>query len=167
MAINNFYMHQYPKSIIESENNNVQSIKQEFVLRQSSKKDSIDHIPFILPFQPSIYPLRHIIFKHYKTHMTDLSTKDILKLLPITSCIGKRNLNSQLGHRSHSIPAMCSDTGTYSCKCRHCNICKLAINCSAKHIDSPKGSYNLTKTFTIISKKLYTALYVNNVISFM
>ena len=45
----------------------------------SSKKVSPYRIPLILPFHPSIYQLRRIIQKHYKTHMTDQDTKDILK----------------------------------------------------------------------------------------
>ena len=51
----------------------------------SSKKVAPDRIPLILPFHPSIYLLRRIILKHYKTPMTDQDTRDIFKLLPITS----------------------------------------------------------------------------------
>ena len=50
----------------------------QFTERPSSKMDSPDHIPLIVPFHPSIYPLHRITLKHYKTLMTDQDTKDIL-----------------------------------------------------------------------------------------
>ena len=80
---NHFSARQYPKHIMESTNQNVHSIHREDILRPSSKI-SPDRIPLILPFHPSIYPLRRIILKHYKSLMTDQNTKDIFKLLPIT-----------------------------------------------------------------------------------
>ena len=67
---NYFSARQYPKHIIESANENVHSIHREDILMPSSKKVSPDRIPLILPFYPSIYPLRRIILKHYKTLMT-------------------------------------------------------------------------------------------------
>ena len=63
---NHFSARQYPKHIIESANENVRSILREDILMPSSKKVSPDRIPLILPFHPSIYPLRRIIQKHYK-----------------------------------------------------------------------------------------------------
>ena len=63
---NHFSARQCPKHIIESANENVRSILREDILMPSSKKVSPDRIPLILPFHPSIYPLRRIIQKHYK-----------------------------------------------------------------------------------------------------
>ena len=82
----------------------------------SSKKVSPDRIPLILPFHPSIYPLRRIILKHYKTPMTDQDTKDIVKLLPITSYKRVRNLCNHLVRASELQSLIFSDAGTFSCK---------------------------------------------------
>ena len=82
---NLFSARQYPKHIIESANKDVHSIHRGDILRPSSKTVSPDRIPLILPFHPSIYPLRRIILRHYKTLMTDQDTNDIFKLLSITS----------------------------------------------------------------------------------
>ena len=68
---NYFSARQYPKHIIESANENVHSIHRENILMPSSEKVSPDRIPLIIPFHPSIYPLRRIILKHYKALMTD------------------------------------------------------------------------------------------------
>ena len=89
----------------------------------SSKKVSPDSIPLILPFHPSIYPLRRIILKHYKTLMTDQDTKDIFKLLPITSYKCERNLCNHLVRASEPQSLISSDAGTFSCKRRRCTTC--------------------------------------------
>ena len=99
-----------------------------------SKKVSPDRIPTILPFHPSIYPLRRIILKHYKTRMTDQDTMEIFKLLPITSYKRERNLCNYLVCASEPQSLIFSDAGTFSCKCRCCNTCKCVTNCSAIHI---------------------------------
>ena len=80
----------------------------------SSKRVSPDRIPLVLPFHPSIYPLRCIILKHYKTLMTDKDTNDILKLLPITSYKRERNLCSHLVCASEPQSLLFSDVGTFS-----------------------------------------------------
>ena len=90
-VVNHFSARQYPKHIIESANGNVHSFLREDILRPSPRKITPDRIPLILPFHPSIYPLRRIILKHYKTLITDQDTKDIFKLLPITSYKRERN----------------------------------------------------------------------------
>ena len=77
-----FSARQCTKYIIESANENVRSILREDILRPSSKKIFPDHIPLILPFHPSIYPLRRIIQMHCNTLMTDQNTKDILSHCP-------------------------------------------------------------------------------------
>ena len=82
----------------------------------SSKKVSPDRIPLILPFLPSIYQLRRIILKHYKTLMTDQDTKDIFKYLPIASNKRERNLCSHLVRSSEPQSLIFSDVGTFSCK---------------------------------------------------
>ena len=115
---NYFSARQYPKHVIESANENVHSIHREDILMPSSKKVSPDSIPLILPFHPSIYPLRRIILKHYKTLMTDQDTKDIFKLLPITSYKRERNLCSHLVRASEPQSLIFSDDGTFSCKRR-------------------------------------------------
>ena len=153
-VVNHFSAHQYPKHIIESAKKNARSILREEILKPSSKKISLDHIPLILPFHPSIYPLHHIILKHYKTLMTDQNTKDIFKLLPITSYKRERNLCNHLVCASEPQTLMFSDAGTFSCKCRHCNTCKFGTNCSAIHIKGPKGSFNVTETSTCIFKNI-------------
>ena len=120
----------------------------------SSKTVFPDRIPLILPFHPSIYPLRRIILKHYKTLMTDQDTKDIFKLLPITSYKRERNLCNHLVRASEPQSLIFSDAGTFSCKRRRCNICKFITNCSVIHIKGPKGSFNVAQPFTCISKNI-------------
>ena len=151
---NYFSACQYPKHIIESANENVHSIHREDILMPSSKKVSPDHIPLFLPFHPSIYPLRRIILKHYKTLMTEQDIKDIFKLLPITSYKCERNLCNHLVRASEPQSLIFSDAGTFSCKRRRCNTCKFVTNCSAIHINGPKGSFNVTEPFTCISKNI-------------
>ena len=151
---NYFSARQYPKHIIESANKNIHSIHREHILMPSSNKVSPDSIPLILPFHPSIYPLRRIILKHYKTLMTNQDTKDIFKLLPITSYKRERNLCNHLVCASEPQSLIFSDAGTFSCKRRRCNTCKFVTNCSATHIADPKGSFNVTQPFTCISKKI-------------
>ena len=104
----------------------------------SSKKVSPDRITLILLFHPSIYPLRRIILKHYKTLMTDQETKDIFKLLPITSYKRERNLRNHLVRASEPQSLISSDAGTFSCKRSRCSTCKFVTNCSAIHIKGPK-----------------------------
>ena len=120
----------------------------------SSKKVSPDRIPLILLLHHSIYPLRRIILKHYKTLMTDQDTKDIYKLLPIASYKRERNLCSHLVRASEPQSLLFSDAGTFSCKRRRCNTCKFVTNCSAIHIKGPNGSFNVTEPFTCISKNI-------------
>ena len=151
---NYFSARQYPKHIIESANENVHSIHREDILRPSSKKVSPHRIPLILPFHPSIYPLRHIIMKHYKTLMTDQGTKDIFKLLRITSYRREHKLCRHLVRASETQLLMLSDSGTFTCKRRRRNTCKFVANCSAIHIEGPKGSFNVTETHTCISKNI-------------
>ena len=151
---NYFSARQYPKHIIESVNENVHSIHREDILMPSSKKVSPDRIPLILPFHPSIYPLRRIILKHYKTLMTDQDTKDIFKLLPITSYNRERKLCNHLVRASEPQSLIFSDVGNFSCKRRRCNTCKFVTKCSAIHIKGPKGSFNVTEPFTCISKNI-------------
>ena len=151
---NYFSARQYPKHIIESANKNIHSIHREHILMPSSNKVSPDSIPLILPFHPSIYPLRRIILKHYKTLMTNQDTKDIFKLLPITSYKRERNLCNHLVRASEPQSHIFSDAGTFSCKRRRCNTCKFVTNCSATHIEGPKGSFNVTQPFTCISKNI-------------
>ena len=153
-VVNHFSAHQYPKHIIQSANKNVPSILQEDILKPSSKKISPDRIPLILPFHPSICQLPRIILKHYKTLMTDQDTKDILKLLPISSYKRERNLYNHLVHASEHQTLIFSDAGTFSCQRRRCNTCKFVNNCSAIHIKGPKGSFNVTQPFTCISKNI-------------
>ena len=86
--------------------------------------------------------------------MTDQGTKDIFKLLPITSHNRERNQCSHLVRASEPQTLMFSDAGTLSCKRRRCNLCIFVTNCSAIHIVVPKGSFNVTETFTCISKKI-------------
>ena len=151
---NYFSARQYHKHIIESANKNILSIHREHILMPSSNKVSLDSIPLILPFHPSIYPLRRIILKHYKTLMTNQDTKDIFKLLPITSYKRERNLCNHLVRASEPQSHIFSDAGTFSCKRRRCNTCKFVTNCSATHIEGPKGSFNVTQPFTCISPKI-------------
>ena len=151
---NYFSARQYPKHIIESANKNIHSIHREDILMPSSKIFSRDSIPLILPFHPSIYPLRRIILKHYKTLMTDQDTIDIFKLLPITSYKRERNLCNHLVRASEPQSLIFSDAGTFSCKCIRCNTCKFVTNCSAIHIKGLKGSFNVTQPFTYISKNI-------------
>ena len=78
----------------------------------------MDRNLLILPFHPSTYPLCRIILKHYETPMTDKNTKDMFKLLPITPCKRETNLGNHLVPASHPQPAVCCDSGPYSCKRR-------------------------------------------------
>ena len=151
---NYFSARQFPKHIIESANENAHSIHREDILMPSSKKVSPDRIPLVLPFHSSIYPLLRIILKHYKTHMTDQDTKDIFKLLPITSYKRERNLCNHLVRASEPQSLIFSDASTFSCKRRRCNTCKFVTNCSAIHIKGPKGSFNVTETSTCISRNI-------------
>ena len=117
----------------------------------SSKKVSADRIPLILPFHPSIYPLRRIILKQYRTQMTDQDTKEIFKLLPITSYNRERNLCSHLVRATEPQSFIFSDAGTFSCKRRRCTTCKFVTNCSTMHIIGPRGSFNVIEASTSIS----------------
>ena len=99
----------------------------------SSKKVFPDRIPLIFQIHNSIYPLRRIILKHYKTLMTDQDTKNILKLLPITSYKRERNLCNKLVRASEPQALMFSDAGPFSFKRRCCNTCIYVTNCSAIH----------------------------------
>ena len=116
----------------------------------SSKKVSPDGIPLILPFHPSTYPLRRIILKHCKALLTDQDTKDIFKLLPITSYKRERNLCNHLVRASEPQSLLFSDAGTIPCKLRRCYTCKFVTNCSAIHIKGPKRPFNVTQPLTCI-----------------
>ena len=151
---NYFSARQYNKHIIDSANENVYSIHREDILMPSSKKVSPDNIPLILQFHPSTYPVRRIILKHYKTLTTDQDTKDIFKLLPITSYKRERNLCNHLVRTSEPQSLIFSDAGTFSCKRRCCNTCKFGTNCSAIHINGPRGSFNVTEPLTCISRNI-------------
>ena len=82
--------------------------------------------------------------------MTNQDTKDIFKLLPITSHRRERNLCNHLVRDSEPQSHIFSDAGKFSCKRRRCNTCKFVTNCSAIHIKVPVGSFNATQPFTSI-----------------
>ena len=86
--------------------------------------------------------------------MTDQDTKDIFKLLPITSYKRERNLCNHLVRASEPQSLIFSDAGTFSCQRRRSNTSKFVSNYSAIHIKGPKGSFNVTETFTCISKNI-------------
>ena len=86
--------------------------------------------------------------------MTDQDTKDIFKLLPITSYKRERNLSNHFVRASDRQPPVFSDAGTFSCNRRRCNACKFITNCSALHIEGPNGSINVTETSTCISENI-------------
>ena len=86
--------------------------------------------------------------------MTDQDTKDIFKLLPITSYKREHNLSNHLVCASEPQPPMFYDSGTFSCKRRCCHICKFITNYSAIHMKGPKGSVSATETFTCIPKNI-------------
>ena len=152
--INYFSARQYPKHIIQSANENIHSIHREDILMPSSKKVAPDRIPLILPFHPSIYPLRRIILKHYKSLMTDQDTKDIFKLLPITSYKRERNLCNYLVRASEPQSLIFSDPGVFLANAEVAITGKFVTNCSAIHIKCLKGSFNVTEPFTCISKNI-------------
>ena len=93
--------------------------------------------------------------------MTDQDTKDIFKLLPITSYKRQRNLCSHFVRASEPQTLMFSDAGTDSFKRRRCNACKFVTNCSAMHTKSPRGSFNVTEMFTCISKNIVYGIIYN------
>ena len=82
--------------------------------------------------------------------MTYQYTKEIFKLLSITSCKREHNLSNHLVHASLPQLSMFSDAVTYSCKHRYCNTCKFVTNC----IKRPMRSFCVTETFTCISKNI-------------
>ena len=86
--------------------------------------------------------------------MTDQDTKDIFKLLPITSYKRERNLCNHLVHASEHQTLKFSDACTFSCKRRRCNTCKCVTNCSAIHKKGSRGSFNVTETSTCMSKHI-------------
>ena len=86
--------------------------------------------------------------------MTDQDTKDIFKLLPITSYKREPNPCNHLVRASEPQSLIFSDAGTFSCKRRRCNACKFVTNCSAIHIKGTKGSFNVTQPFTCIYKNI-------------
>ena len=129
-------------------------------LRPSSKKASLDRIPLILPFNPSIYQLRRIILKHYKALMTDQDTKDIFKLLPIVSCKRERNLCNHLVCASEPQSPMFSDAAFFLLNADVAIHANLLLYIYILHINCPKGSFNVTETFTFISKNIvYGIIY--------
>ena len=132
----------------------------------SSKKFSPDRIPLILPFHPSIYPLRRIILKQYKTLMTDQDANDILKLLPITSYKRERILYSHLVRASETQSLIFSDAGIFCCKRSRCNAYKFVTNCSAmlKMVLLDLSMY--LNHLPVFPRTLCMALYVDNIISF-
>ena len=86
--------------------------------------------------------------------MADQDTKDIFKLLPFTSYKRERNLCNHLVRASEPQSLIFYAAGTFSCKRRRCNTCKFVTNCSAIHVEGPKGSLNVTEPFTSISKNI-------------
>ena len=92
--------------------------------------------------------------KHYKTLMTHQYTKDIIKLLPITSYKRERNQCNHLVRASEPQSLIFSDAGSFSCKRRRCDTCKFVTNCSAIHIKGHIGSFNATQPFTCIYENI-------------
>ena len=109
------FQHVIPQAFIELTNKNLHSIHRENILMPSSKVD-LDHIPLTPPFHPSIYLLHRIIPKHYKALMTNQDTKDIFKLLPITSYKREHNLFNHLVCASEPQPPVLLNAGTYPCR---------------------------------------------------
>ena len=151
---NHFSTRQYPRHIIESATENVHSIHREDVLRPSSKKVFPDRIPLILPFDPSVYPMRRIILKHYKALMADQGTEDIFNLLPITSYIRERNLCNHLVRASEPQHICFLTLSLFLVNADIVISCKFVSNCSGIHEKGPNGSFNVTKTYSCISKNI-------------
>ena len=83
--------------------------------------------------------------------MTDQDTKDIFKLLPITSFKRECNFNNHLVRASHPQPTKLSDAGTYFMNAEIAKLVNLCQIEQAMHIKGLIGSYYVTEAFTCIS----------------
>ena len=91
-----FEARMYPPEVVNAAKRHVSRVDRDAVLRSSTSDDTKDVIPCVLPFHPSIYPVRKVIFKHFETLMTDPTTKGIFPNLPTTAFKRENNLSNHL-----------------------------------------------------------------------
>ena len=77
-----FKARDFPPEIIDLATKRVNRIKRDVALKEVPVNNSSDRIPLVLPFHPSVYPIRRIIYKHYNTLMTDPSTSAVFQNIP-------------------------------------------------------------------------------------
>ena len=149
-----FSERQYPTHVTTTAKQRVQRVDRATALHTSAQRSISERIPLVLPFHPSIHPIRRIILNNFKILTTDPSTKDIFKELPVTAYKRERNLNNHLVRASHPQPPPNFTPGTYSCKRSRCNTCPYVTNDTTTSIQGPKGSFKVKAHFNCTSTNI-------------
>ena len=152
----------YPSNTTTKASNRISNIDRNSALKPKSKSKHTDRIPLVLPFHPSIHPIRRIIYKHYKTLLSDPSTKDIFTNLPITAYSREKNISDHLVRAAHPLPPTSLNPGTYPCERKRCNTCPFVTRDQLTKVEGPSSTFQITNHFTCISANVIYIIRCKN-----
>jgi hypothetical protein len=152
-----FSARQYPASITQAAHERIHNVDRTNALQPSEPKES-DRIPLVLPYHPSVHPIRRILLRNFKTLMADPGTNNTFKKVPVTAYKRDRNLANHLVRATHPRPSKTSNFGTFSCERKRCNTCKYVTKDNHLVIDGPQGSFEVATHFTFVS---YNVVYAH------
>jgi len=156
--ISNFFRtREYPEEIIQSVTEKINNIDRAVALQKSEPKSTY-RIPLVLPFHPSIHPIRRIILRNYKALMNDTATKNIFPKVPITAYKRDHNLANHLVRAFHPKPSVSVEPGTFSCDRKRCNTCNFVTKDQNLCIVGPNGTYSVKDHFTCVSHNVVYAI---------
>ncbi|KAJ8048233.1 hypothetical protein HOLleu_00467 [Holothuria leucospilota] len=144
----------YPSTTLVRALDRIKSVDRNTALQPSGAKPSSDRMPLVLPFQPSIQPIRRAIYKNVKILSQDASTKDIFQDLPITAYKRQRNLSENLVRASDPLAIQTSNPGTFPCNRSRCNTCEFVTLDNFLQIEGPRKSFQINDHFTCTAANL-------------
>ena len=153
--LSNFFSNRgYPDKVVQAANLRVQSISRSSILENKVPNCNSDRITLVLPFHPSVQPIKRYILKKFKTLMSDPTTKSVFQHPPLIAFKRDRNIGDHLVRSSHPQPPPVSNPGTYPCKRKRCNTCPVVSGDQLLTIQGPSNSFKVSDHFTCISSNV-------------
>ena len=151
----------YPSDITKRASERISNVGRTTALRTKSSRSQSQRIPLVLPFHSSVNPIRRIIFKHYKTLMSDPSTKEVFPHLPVTAYKRERNISDHLVRAAHPLRSGDENPGTYPCGRGRCNTCKYVTRGTVL-VCGPSNTNQINTRFTCTSSNVVYAITCTN-----
>lgn len=144
-----FRQRDFPESVLQSAEKKILRTTQETAL-QPSTRDSLQRIPFVTTYHPSIQKVFHVLKSNWSILTSDVSTASIFPSPPLLSTRRNRNLRDILVHSSTEQDAELA--GTFPCKRRRCFTCEHTSN--VQTLVGPKSSWTVRSSYTCTTRNL-------------